>query len=59
MKETIHSVLVEKLTDQTYDAEQITPLSKQIADGIKDKLKGMYNRPAFLSKYILSHVAFA
>ncbi len=40
VKETIHNILVERLTDQNYNGEEITPLTKQISDEIKDKLKG-------------------
>ena len=40
MKECIHQVLMDRLGDKSYDAEEIMDWSKSISDEIKTKLKG-------------------
>ena len=41
VKEAIHHVLVEKLANLSYDGELCTDWTREISDGIKNKLKGM------------------
>lgn len=43
VKETIHTVLGDRLAGKVYDADETTDLCKVIADDIKTKLKGTIN----------------
>ena len=40
VKETIHTVLNDRLSGKVYDADETIELSKVISDDIKTKLKG-------------------
>lgn len=42
VKETIHTVLNDRLSGKVYDVDETTDLCRVISDEIKTKLKGIY-----------------
>ncbi|XP_013402480.1 tctex1 domain-containing protein 2-like isoform X1 [Lingula anatina] len=54
VKECIHGVLNEQLAGKSYDAEEVTSLTKLISDDIRNKIKDMgYDRYKFIVQVVI------